>query len=330
MDKKTVTTLLGDMGKKELLDIIAKLVNYSEQGERWLLKYCKKKGDKSKQSFIVEKQLLSHWRAAEEIIYECNCYGGGPREEGYDELDELYELAKKNVTSWEVRKEIVDGMMEQFRIGNSGFDDSLVDTALVLCKSKEEKLYLADLLNEYGGHYYKDVAADMYWKLGKEEAFLEIQQNNLCYGSDYIKLADYYKKKKNAEKALSIMETALEQAEGRMDEVYTRQKEYLLLMMKYSDRDSVKHWFDVCKQELQTEDFENKQKEIYEQLKKHNLKEYCKVLMDEGKDAEVLDYLNERMPYDNYWALDYEHKISRRLAEKFPQEIISWRVFRAP
>lgn len=194
MDKKTATTLLGGMSQEELIKVIIKLANYSEKGERWLLEYCRKNSDKENLTLITEKQLLGYWRNAEDIIYECNCYGGGPREdEGYDELYAMQQLVKKYDISWELRKEIIDGMMEQFKIGNSGFDDSLVDTALDFCKTKDEKLYLAGLLNEFGGEYYKGFAANMYLQLGKEDAFVEVQQNSLRYGADYIKLADYYK-----------------------------------------------------------------------------------------------------------------------------------------
>ena len=54
------------------------------------------------------------------------------------------------------------------------------------------------------------------------------------------------------------------------------------------------------------------------------LKKYCEVLLEEGNEEEVLTYLDERTPYDDYWAFDYEHKFSRRLAEKFPWEVIKY------
>lgn len=372
MDKKTILKLLEGMTQEELIEIIINLANYSEKGERWLLEYCRKNGDKKNQIFIIEKQLLSHWRNAEGIIGECNCYGGGPREdEGYEELYAMDQIVEKHDISWDVRKEIIDGMMEQFKIGNSGFDDSLVDTSLAFCKEKEEKLYLAGLLKEYGGNYYQDFAANMYLQLGEEESFVEVQKNNLHYGSEYIKLADYYKKKKDIKRAVLLMEEALKKAEGRMDEIYSwlfryyassnnedkilklyetackkkrdmdmmvsllyeyykekndyeKQKEYLLLMMKYSSSDAIRHWFHMCRAELHPEDFESNRQKIYEQLKAHSLKEYCEVLMTEGNEAEVLNYLNERTPYDDFWAFDYEHRFSRRLAKKFPKKIIDY------
>lgn len=202
-------------------------------------------------------------------------------------------------------------MMEQFKIGNSGFDDSLVGTALDFCRTKDEKLYLAGLLNEFGGTYYKGFAANIYLELGKEDAFVEVQQNNLHYGTDYIKLANYYKERKEIDTAVSLMEEALKKVGGRLDEVYSwlfqyyssindegkilklyetalkkkqnidtavsflyeyykeksyyeKQKKYLLLMMKYSASNTVRYWFDLCKAELHSEDFESNRKKMYE------------------------------------------------------------------
>ena len=372
MDKKTAAALLGGMSQEELIKVIIKLVNYSEKGERWLLEYCRENGDKANLNLIAEKQLLGYWRNAEDIIYECNCYGGSAREdEGYDELYAMQQLVKKYDISWELRKEIIDGMMKQFKIGNSGFDDSLVDTSLDFCKTKDEKLYLAGLLNEFGGGYYKSFAANMYLKLGKEDTFVEVRQNNLRYGADYIELADYYREKKDIDTAVSLAKEALKKAEGRLDEVYLwlfqhysrlndegqilelyetalkkgkdvdtavsflyeyykgksdyeKQKKYLLLMMKYSTGNAIRHWFDICKAELHLEDFESNRKIIYEYLKEHNLKEYCEVLITDGNEADVLPYLKERTPYDDFWALDYDHRFSRRLVKKFPKEIIAY------
>lgn len=374
MDKKTASILLEGMSEKELIGIIVKLANCSKTGEQWLLSYCKKnETSEKKQMIIAEKQLLSHWEKAEDIIDECNCYGGGPREdEGYEELYKMQNLINQSVVSWEIRRQIIDGMMEQFRIGNSGFEDLLVDVAVDFCKTKEESMYLAKLLEKYGGSYYRNYAANMYLQLGEGEDFERVQADHLIYGSDYIRLAEYYKEEKqDLKKAVSTVEAALKKADGRMDEVYTwlfeyyaesgeeekiknlykaaqkkktnldtmlsllyryykekgdyeHQKEYLILMMEYCDGKEVRCWFETCRKELKPEDFEKNKKTLYEQLKKHNIKEYCEVLLEQGNEKEILNHLNERIPYDDYWALDYKHKFSRKLAGKFPMEIIKY------
>lgn len=221
MNIDTVKKLLVNQERTELYSIISKLSNYSEDAEEWLLDYCSKKGKKSDSSLIVEKQIQHYWSVAEDIIDDANMYGGTYNEDDvYDALDKIDELAKKNKISWECRRDIVDSMLEQFYIGNSGFDDTLIDTCEILCQSKEEKLYLADKISESSSDYYRKYAAGIYLKYGKDETFIELQSKNLEYGSDYIRLADYYKKNKQMDKAISLVEEALKKCNGRLDEVY--------------------------------------------------------------------------------------------------------------
>ena len=221
MNIDTVKKLLANQERTELYSIISKLSNYSEDAEEWLLDYCSKKGKKSDSSLIVEKQIQHYWSVAEDIIDDANMYGGTYNEDDvYDALDKIDELAKKNKISWECRRDIVDSMLEQFYIGNSGFDDTLIDTCEILCQSKEEKLYLADKISESSSDYYRKYAAGIYLKYGKDETFIELQSKNLEYGSDYIRLADYYKKNKQMDKAISLVEEALKKCNGRLDEVY--------------------------------------------------------------------------------------------------------------
>jgi len=221
MNIDTVKKLLANQERTELYSIISKLSNYSEDAEEWLLDYCSKKGKKSDSSLIVEKQIQHYWSVAEGIIDDANMYGGTYNEDdAYDALDKIDELAKKNKISWECRRDIVDSMLEQFYIGNSGFDDTLIDTCEILCQSKEEKLYLADKISESSSDYYRKYAAGIYLKYGKDEIFIELQSKNLEYGSDYIRLADYYKKNKQMDKAISLVEEALKKCNGRLDEVY--------------------------------------------------------------------------------------------------------------
>ena len=221
MNIDTVKKLLANQERTELYSIISKLSNYSEDAEEWLLDYCSKKGKKSDSSLIVEKQIQHYWSVAEDIIDDANMYGGTYNEDdAYDALDTIDELAKKNKISWECRRDIVDSMLEQFYIGNSGFDDTLIDTCEILCQSKEEKLYLADKISESSSDYYRKYAAGIYLKYGKDETFIELQSKNLEYGSDYIRLADYYKKNKQMDKAISLVEEALKKCNGRLDEVY--------------------------------------------------------------------------------------------------------------
>ena len=222
MDLKAVSKLLKDTKREDLIKIIAALSEYNSETNERLLNYCEDHCEEEK-DLVVKEQIQHYWDIAMEIIDEANRYGGTyykREEEAYDALNIIDKLAQENITPWTFRRQIIDEMMEQFYYGNSGFDDSLVESCEVLCRTKEEKLYLADSLVKSGNDYYKGVAANIYLSYGKDEAFIEVQSKNLHYGSDYIKLADYYKKHKQADKAVALIEKALSKADGRMDEVY--------------------------------------------------------------------------------------------------------------
>ncbi len=220
MDNNTIAKLLDGADKEELISIIDNLVAFDKEGEEWLLNYCKKKGDASSKSLVVKRQILYYWNEAEEIISEANQYGGTYNEaDAYSALSMIDDLCNETKTDWKFRKAIVDGMLEQFYIENSGFDDALIDSCMVLCQNKDEKLYLAAALSK-GGEYYAGVAAKMFLDYGEEEKFLKVRQENLHYASDYIELANYYVKKKQHDKAVHLVEDALKSADGRMDEVY--------------------------------------------------------------------------------------------------------------
>lgn len=220
MDIKTIDKLLIDVSREELIKIINRLISFDTASEEWLLNYCKQKGNDSNESLIVKKQIQHYWDEAEDIISESNEYGGTYKEDdAYNALSMINDLCKETKTDWEFRQSIVDEMLEQFYIGNSGFDDALVDSCRLLCQSDDEKLYLAAALSKSGG-YYASVAAKMFLDYGKDDEYLRVRQDNLCYGSDYIELANYFISKKQDDKAVDLVEEALKYANGRMDEVY--------------------------------------------------------------------------------------------------------------
>lgn len=220
MDNNTIAKFLKDVSQEELIKIINRLVSFDTDSEEWLLNYCKQKGNDSNKSLIVKKQIQHYWNEAEEIIREANQYGGTYNEDdAYSALSMIDNLCNEKKTDWKFRQPIVDEMLEQFYIGNSGFDDALVDSCMVLCQSKDEKLYLAAALSK-GGDYYAGVAAKMFLDYGEEDEYLRVRQDNLHYGSDYIELANYYLRKNQYNKAIELVEESLKRADGRMDEVY--------------------------------------------------------------------------------------------------------------
>ena len=224
MDKKTLNQLIGKYDKRELLELISYIVCRSDASQQALLDYCQKKEKNKKtdnQEFIIEKQMKRHWEKAAKIIEMFDMYGGGPEsdeEDAYDELEALEKLVNDNNISWIARKSILDELLAFVSSDNSGFTDYLVDIALTMCVQKNEKLYLADYLVQYANSYYRNLGTRIYLENGENEKFLENKKANLQYGSDYLELAEYYKKNGNEQQALEIVTEGLKKADGRLDE----------------------------------------------------------------------------------------------------------------
>lgn len=371
MDIATAKKLLAEQSKQDLIRIIARLSTYSDDAESWLLEYCGKHGAADGKQLAAETQLRHEWGIAREIIAEANEFGGtyeDREEDACDALARMDTLLRKNKFAWDFRKPIVDEMLEQFFEGNSGFEDTLVDSCETLCKARDEKLYLAERLKESASDYYRTYAAKMFLKLGKEDVFLEVQSQNLRYGEDYIRLAEYYRDKQDEKRAVQVMEQALQKAEGRMDTVYNwlfrtyrrkkqedkidalyrmavrknkdvdtmtqlmyehykddydRKKEYLLKLAEVCDGREARRWYDVCRQELRAQDFSRASAHLHKVLKKRNTYAYLQLRIDEGNFREVLDFLLAAPPMarNSLWGLDAGHKLTKQLADAFPEEV---------
>lgn len=226
MDCKTVQQLIKNYTKPQLQELVGYMAGRSEGAQQALLDFCQKKEEGKEagnHALIIEKQITRHWSKAREIIADFDAYGGGPEsyeEDAYDELEKMGLLMENNEVPWAIRKEVLDEMLEFVASDNSGFTDYLVDIAVDLCKSKEETLYLADFLAQYSSSYYSKFASKLYLEWGEDEKFLKNQMAHLEYASDYMELADYYKKQGNQEQSMGVLWEGVRKCDGRLDEIY--------------------------------------------------------------------------------------------------------------
>lgn len=221
MDKKTVEEMLKTASREDLTDIITKLTKHSSKADQVVLDWCKKNNSRCRDQ-AIEMELQNLWDGAQEIISEFNQYGGGPdsdEEKAADALWQMTEIVEDHEISWDIRVAILDGMLTEFFVGNSGFDDLLIDTAEAFCKTKDEKRYLADSLKEGSNGYYRSYAAVIYREIGDEKEFLETKLSNLQYGSDYVEMAEYYEEHGERQKARDIVWKGLKESQGRLDEL---------------------------------------------------------------------------------------------------------------
>ena len=212
MKRENLTSLLKKADKEELISLIERMADADSASEHVLLEYCKGKASPKDKKLLHDRQLEMKWDSIREIVDTANEYGGcsdDDEDDVYDALYEMQELVKKDSTSWDVRKDILDEILEQAGYGNSGFDDILYETAMKFCQEKEEKHYLAEYLTQHGGYYWSDRGADILQEIGTEEEYLSFRMQHLESERDYMDLAEYYDKKEEHTKAVEIMETAL-------------------------------------------------------------------------------------------------------------------------
>lgn len=213
--------MLEGATKQDFIEIISNMSVFSTDAEQIVIDWCKGNNEKNKM-YAIEIELNNLWMKAREVISEFNIYGGGPDSDEDDAVDYLWRIeshVKKQKVSWDVRVQILDEMLEEFNIGNSGFDDLLIDIASSLCKTKEEKMYLADALADGNNDYYRGYAANLYKSIGDNEKFLETNLHNMRYGSDYVDVAKYYIKRKDKQRALDYIWQGMEKSSGRLDEL---------------------------------------------------------------------------------------------------------------
>lgn len=219
MDKKVVNEMLENAGRDDLMGLIAKMTDTGYKAEKIVTDWCRKHNKKNQEK-AIEIELKNLWREAQAVISEFNEYGGGPEsdeDDAYSNLREMDRIVQEHRLSWESRREILDEMLEEFYVGNSGFDDILIEVADSFCSSDEERRYLAEQMAKGGSGYYKDYAANIFKSIGDEERFLQIKLDNLTYGSDYVEVAKYYAKRRDHEKELEYIWKGLERSEGKLD-----------------------------------------------------------------------------------------------------------------
>ncbi|MGX7131028.1 hypothetical protein [Enterococcus songbeiensis] len=223
MDEQAAKKLVGKFNQEELIQLICTLVAQNEEAEEQLLSFCQKEKPNQNKLLILEQQLNNAWINAYNIIDEFNEYGGGSENDEYDaylELDRLAELLQETNFSWKLRKKILDEIMEQVHIDNSGFTDNLVDVAVELCQTKEENLYLANCLVQYGNSYYKKAAAQLYKENGEKTKYLIVLQENLEYSSDYVELATFYQQEGKENEAIQLAWKGLDESLYNWTDLY--------------------------------------------------------------------------------------------------------------
>ncbi len=241
MDEKTLMGLLGKLEKGELVTLIGFMMKLGGPVKQVVEDYCRKNVKVQDSPQDVEKEFRQRWKNVQPTVQMFNTCGGGSKSDEDDVRDELKAmegLLGKQEIPWTARKEVLDEMLEEVASDNSGLTDVLVDIAVKMCQTKEEKIYLADFLADYGNSFYKNFAAAIYAENGKEgksgsgktketadfgireKAPEAANSGKPVSASDYVALANQYKKQGDAERAFRTVMEGLANVEGRLFEIY--------------------------------------------------------------------------------------------------------------
>ena len=180
--------------------------------------------DDGEQDGIENELIWEYWSRAREIISEFNTLGGGPEEEesdAYGWLEEISQLIGQGKVGHAARMEVLDEALQEYFMGNSGFDDGLTDLCLELCQTAEEWDYYAGQLKAHPSRWNDRQLMDIYLnKLKDDTAYLEVRKRNLEYGTDYWDLGNFYMARNDMGQALQIMEQGILKGEGRCTELF--------------------------------------------------------------------------------------------------------------
>ena len=274
-NRNILETLLADKTNSQLKNLILDLVSRFPDSYSFVIRW-----EQSKGKIDVSAELaMQLWEKAETIISEFNEYGGGPEDEEDKANEYIEELCKLLPSlSWDVRQEIMDGMLVQYRYGNSGFDDVLTDTCFKMCKEEHEWRYLANKFMSFGGRWNKERAMEIYSEIGADDEYLNIRQSSLEYGSDYLDLAWYYEEQGDTEKALALAHTGLKKAGGSLSGLVGYLFDYYEEKRETAMLEEIRNFCDTNKTELRTvyDRLYNyyKSEDNYEAAKKYILLKY--------------------------------------------------------
>ncbi len=219
---------LKSLGVEDLYNLVQNLIAKNSEVHRLVLEWFKEKAEASSVAEEVttlnDELLMEYWGKAENIISEFNEYGGGPEdeeEESYQWLNEISELIRKGIISSDAKIGFLDEAFVEYDVGNSGFDDALMDIFFEICETEEEWEYLVEKLAKRPSDWrIKIIMRIQRDYLRDESAYLEMRIKNLHYGTDYWDLVEFYVKKGDLQKGLETAEQGILKGEGRLTELF--------------------------------------------------------------------------------------------------------------
>ena len=230
---------------------------------------------KSVESAPDSLKLDVYWAVADRTLEELNEYGID--EESLDEvaiesLEKLPPLLQEKPELKDKKQKILSELMRYYVWGNCGITDFIYDTAENICTERSDYEILIDTLKKkvesdsFSG-YYNTLLANLYARLGDEDAQLRTLESQLEYGRDYWRLAEYWLEKEVPEKALEIVKEGIEKGDGRKNELY------LYLQEHYEGEGDYESLAELLRAKIQRNELDYRHlasDELYRCLKRHS------------------------------------------------------------
>jgi len=221
---------LQALTKKDLYELVQTLLNRNSKVRKLILEWFMNKSKdtedinrKQVSKALNDELLWEHWHDAKPMISKFNEYGGGPEDEVEEccvYLNRIEKLAENGEISTEVKCEFLDELFEEYNVGNSGFEDRIIELCFILCKTKEEWQYFVKKLGEEPTDWRNGLIMSILKKhLKDDDAYLKMRKDDLHYGMDYWDMADFYIGKGDQKKAVEVAEEGLSKGDGNLTEL---------------------------------------------------------------------------------------------------------------
>lgn len=142
------------------------------------------------------------------------------------EIDEIQDICKSLIRheqlgqeDWKVRKKVLNDIIHNRYYEYYNCGDIMEELAEKLCTNSEEFLSCADIMD--ATYCYKEKAAYLYYKYGKEDKYVSYLEANLGRGSkEYAALITYYQEHCRQEDARRVAELGLERCREDLTDIF--------------------------------------------------------------------------------------------------------------